>query len=42
MLHQLDVVLERLLTCKMSKCTFFSVRAEYSRKSWPEPPCRTR
>jgi hypothetical protein len=33
MLHRLDLVLERLiwagLTCKMSKCTFFSVRAEY-------------
>jgi hypothetical protein len=32
-LHRLDLVLERLiwagLTCKMSKCTFFSVRAEY-------------
>eukprot|EP00962_Isochrysis_galbana_P021323 scaffold6286_cov106-Isochrysis_galbana.AAC.8 len=33
MLHRLDLVLERLiwagLTCKMTKCTFFSVRAEY-------------
>ena len=33
MLHRLDLVLERLiwagLTCKMAKCTFFSVRAEY-------------
>eukprot|EP00962_Isochrysis_galbana_P021533 scaffold6354_cov126-Isochrysis_galbana.AAC.10 len=33
MLHCLDLVLERLiwagLTCKMTKCTFFSVRAEY-------------
>jgi hypothetical protein len=33
MLHRLDLILERLiwagLTCKMSKCTFFSVRVEY-------------
>jgi hypothetical protein len=33
MLHRLDLVLERLiwagLTCKMTECTFFSVRAEY-------------
>jgi hypothetical protein len=33
LLNRLDLVLERLiwagLTCKMPKCTFFSVRAEY-------------